>query len=82
MLICPSLSINKELKIKVEPLVVDTLNGKKVINPPFQSKGQKIIHARLLSYSLREGQVCKYVYSTTVKDVKFCTTKVGLWGPA
>eukprot|EP00795_Rhopilema_esculentum_P016826 gene16826-8294_t len=56
MLICPSLSINKELKIKVEPLVVDTLNGKKVINPPFQSKGQKIIHARLLSYSLREGQ--------------------------
>lgn len=57
MLICPTLAVNKELKIAVEPLLIEGQNGLKTIDPPFYQSKAKIINARLLSYSQREGQV-------------------------
>ena len=57
MLICPAVAVNRQLTIPAEPMVVETINGPKMIDPPFLHSKPKIIHARLLSHSRREGQV-------------------------
>jgi len=56
MLICPAVAVNRQLTIPAEPMVVETINGPKMIDPPFLHSKPKIIHARLLSHSRREGQ--------------------------
>ena len=57
MLIGPAVAVNRQLRIAFKPLVVETKFGQKKIDPPFLHAKSKVIHARLLSFSRREGQV-------------------------